>query len=119
MHWIDSKASFGDERTHSSQLEGQYRTYTNRYGPGLVIYWFGFLADMENDAEVLMLDDFPPPHNVMQLPRLQLPQLRGTMPTQPAAAESIDAEAAPAAAATGAADSVTAPARGPGTVAVQ
>jgi hypothetical protein len=30
VHWIDSKASFGDDRMHSQQLEGQYRTYINR-----------------------------------------------------------------------------------------
>lgn len=75
MHWIDSKASFGDERTHSSQLEGQYRTYTNRYGPGLVIYWFSFLSGMENDAEVLLLETFPGQSDLLQLPRLQVPQL--------------------------------------------
>jgi hypothetical protein len=75
VHWIDSKASFGDARTHSSQLEAQYRTYTNRYGPGLVIYWHGFLAGMDNDAEVLLLEAFPGRDDLLQLPRLQVPQL--------------------------------------------
>lgn len=43
VHWLDSKASFGDDRTHTQQMEGQYATYVNRYGPGCVIYWFGFI----------------------------------------------------------------------------
>ena len=46
VHWLDSKASFGDDRTHMQQMEGQYATYVNRYGPGCVIYWFGFIADL-------------------------------------------------------------------------
>jgi len=46
VHWIDSKATFGDDRTHNQQMEGQYATYLNRYGPGCVIYWFGFIADL-------------------------------------------------------------------------
>jgi hypothetical protein len=46
VHWIDSKASFGDDRTHTQQMEGQYATYVNRYGPGCVIYWFGYISDL-------------------------------------------------------------------------
>lgn len=46
VHWIDSKASFGDDRLHAAALEGQYRTYLNRYGSGAVIYWHGFVRDL-------------------------------------------------------------------------
>lgn len=67
VHWIDSKASFGDDRTHSQQLEGQYRTYLNRYGPGMVIYWFGFIAELADDGEVLIMDKFPDAKDIMQL----------------------------------------------------
>lgn len=70
VHWIDSKACFGDDRTHSQQLEGQYRTYTNRYGPGLVIYWFGYVQGLESDADVLVMERFPQQQEIMQLPRL-------------------------------------------------
>lgn len=70
VHWIDSKACFGDDRTHSQQLEGQYRTYTNRYGPGVVIYWFGYVEGLENDSDVMILERFPRGPEVMQLPRL-------------------------------------------------
>jgi hypothetical protein len=97
VHWIDSKASFGDERTHSSQLEAQYRTYTNRYGPGLVIYWFGFLAGMENDAEVLLLEAFPRPQDLLQLPRLAVPQLEPAAAGSAAGSAAVEAAGATAA----------------------
>lgn len=68
--WIDSKATFGDDRTHTQQLEQQYRTYVNRYGPGLVIYWFGYIEDLNTDVDVLLLDEFPDLNSIRTLPRL-------------------------------------------------
>lgn len=46
VHWLDSKACFGDDRLHAAALEGQYATYTNRYGSGAVVYWLGFVRDL-------------------------------------------------------------------------
>jgi|LauGreSBDMM110SN_4_FD.fasta_scaffold57136_1 hypothetical protein len=54
----DSKATFGDDRIHGKQLEEQYSAYVNRYGPGLVIYWFGCL-DCLGQGDVMVLDRFP------------------------------------------------------------
>lgn len=42
VHWIDSKATYGDESSHLNQYMDQYQQYVNRYGPGMVIYWFGY-----------------------------------------------------------------------------
>jgi hypothetical protein len=70
VHWIDSKACFGDDRLHAQALEGQYRTYLNRYGSGAVIYWLGFVADLAaagGDGEVLLLERFPAPGDVRLL----------------------------------------------------
>jgi hypothetical protein len=81
VHWIDSKASFGDDRLHAQALEGQYRTYTNRYGSGAVIYWLGFVRDLAegggsgssggggggSSGEVLLLAGFPPAGDVRVL----------------------------------------------------
>lgn len=44
VNWIDSKAMFGDPITHKKNSE-QYLGYINRFGPGLVIYWFDFLEE--------------------------------------------------------------------------
>lgn len=44
--WIDSKATFGDEQSHSEYNENQFKCYLNRFGPGLVIYWFGYVTEV-------------------------------------------------------------------------
>lgn len=41
VHWIDSKALFGDATTHHESVLPQTQAYVNRYGPGIVVYWFG------------------------------------------------------------------------------
>ena len=61
VNWIESKASFGDEESHNGYLKGQFWSYTNRFGPGLVIYWFGFIDELNINMErgVLLGDQFP------------------------------------------------------------
>mmetsp|Transcript_3568 Transcript_3568/g.5236 ORF Transcript_3568/g.5236 Transcript_3568/m.5236 type:complete len:126 (-) Transcript_3568:484-861(-) len=39
--WIDSKAMFGDVNTHQTSVLPQAESYVHRFGPGLVLYWFG------------------------------------------------------------------------------
>ena len=64
VNWIDSKAMFGDPHTfaheHLAQLEG----YVHRYGPGMVVYWFGFAAALADpaasgDLDVVVAAEFP------------------------------------------------------------
>ncbi|TSM77347.1 hypothetical protein Baya_6097 [Bagarius yarrelli] len=61
VHWIESKASFGDEQSHHTYLNEQFWSYWNRFGPGLVIYWYGFIAelDCQRDRGILLKDCFP------------------------------------------------------------
>jgi len=61
VNWIESKASFGDEESHSSYLENQFWSYANRFGPGLVIYWFGFIEELNINIEqgIMLVDTFP------------------------------------------------------------
>jgi hypothetical protein len=65
ISWIDSKASFGDIQTNRDSYESQFKFYLNRYGSGLVIYWFGYVNDIEKqysniDNRFVMISDcFP------------------------------------------------------------
>jgi CDAN1-interacting nuclease 1 len=63
IHWIESKALFGDLTSHQRYIRDQLTSYTNRFGAGLVIYWFGYLDRIlscpENGQNVFILDRFP------------------------------------------------------------
>ncbi|CAK9099978.1 CDAN1-interacting nuclease 1 [Durusdinium trenchii] len=59
VFWIDSKAMFGDQNTHRDNL-AQLQGYVNRFGPGMVIYWFGFVDDLHDDPDIFVVSDFPP-----------------------------------------------------------
>ncbi|XP_035231702.1 protein C15orf41 homolog [Stegodyphus dumicola] len=60
INWIESKASFGDEERHKEYLKNQYCSYCNRFGPGLVIYWAGYVDELNTkDQGILLSDSFP------------------------------------------------------------
>lgn len=50
VSWIDSKASFCDEQTHKENYENQFKFYLNRFGPGMVIYSYGYVRDVDKMA---------------------------------------------------------------------
>ena len=47
INWIESKGMFGSEFHHKKFLNEQYWSYHNRFGPGLVIYWGGYVEEVE------------------------------------------------------------------------
>ncbi|XP_070576439.1 CDAN1-interacting nuclease 1-like isoform X2 [Ptychodera flava] len=61
VNWIESKASFGDQYSHNIYLKDQFWSYQNRFGPGMVIYWFGFIdeLDVHGDRGIMLKDEFP------------------------------------------------------------
>eukprot|EP00050_Salpingoeca_kvevrii_P020791 m.102750 g.102750 ORF g.102750 m.102750 type:complete len:306 (-) comp9025_c0_seq1:142-1059(-) len=60
VYWIDSKASFGDE-SMSDSFKDQFFRYHRTHGPGIVIYWFGFVEEFAvwQDEGIFILDHFP------------------------------------------------------------
>jgi hypothetical protein len=91
INWIESKALFGDDDSHNGYLESQlyryikiilncfknssicidfhFKSYWNRFGPGLVIYWFGFIDDLDNVRErgIMVADSFPTELSITKL----------------------------------------------------
>lgn len=60
VHWVDSKATFGDKAIHETEISLQLNAYVNRFGPGAVIYWFDYVDTLPGfDPNVLVLRDVP------------------------------------------------------------
>ena len=56
------------------QQDLQYAKYLNRFGPGAVIYWFGFYEGLEDvHPDVLVLANFPHSFDILQLRQMALP----------------------------------------------
>lgn len=76
VRWIDSKAKFGDESTLNKDYSDSISSYVGRFGPGMVIYWFGIIEDCPspilNDTGVLVVDCFP--SNIQFLPGACMPE---------------------------------------------
>lgn len=49
--WIESKANFGDRTEVGRNFKRQLRPYSELFGPGMVIYWFGVVKSMEGRRE--------------------------------------------------------------------
>jgi hypothetical protein len=48
VKWIESKALFGDPRTHRVYSKKQYLRYKEMFGEGYVVYWFGSVRGLGN-----------------------------------------------------------------------
>ncbi len=56
IHWIESKAIFGDQKEIRRHIKKQLAPYTELFGPGIVIYWFGYLNDIQPPKDVFFVD---------------------------------------------------------------
>uniref|UniRef100_A0AAG5D6N6 CDAN1-interacting nuclease 1 n=1 Tax=Anopheles atroparvus TaxID=41427 RepID=A0AAG5D6N6_ANOAO len=77
INWIESKASFGDVDSHRRYIKDQLASYGNRFGPGIVIYWFGYvdsIADCSENGNYVIVTDSFPEHGDMEFLKFNFPQ---------------------------------------------
>jgi hypothetical protein len=48
-YWIESKATFGDPHEIRRHIKKQLRPYSDMFGDGAVVYWFGYVDDQRYD----------------------------------------------------------------------
>jgi hypothetical protein len=47
LYWLESKANFGDRMEVSRNYKKQLKPYSELFGPGMVIYWFGLVDGLQ------------------------------------------------------------------------
>ncbi len=57
IHWVESKASFGDRKEVSRNMKNQLEHYLDEHGPGMVVYWFGVASDVPRPKGILVETD--------------------------------------------------------------
>ncbi len=57
VRWIDSKALFGDPYEVKKGYQKQFKPYIERFGPGAVVYWFGYVRPEKEWEGLLIIDE--------------------------------------------------------------
>jgi hypothetical protein len=56
LTWIESKANFGDDVELRKNLKRQLAPYTELFGEGAVVYWYGYVDGAESPPGILLWD---------------------------------------------------------------
>ncbi len=56
LTWIESKANFGDDVELRKNLRRQLAPYTELFGEGAVVYWYGYVDGAESPNGILLWD---------------------------------------------------------------
>lgn len=57
VHWIESKASFGDRAEVTKNIKRQLKHYRELFGPGMVIYWFGTVDTIPEEDGIIIASE--------------------------------------------------------------
>jgi len=57
VQWFESKANFGDEVEMRRNLQKQLLPYTKMFGDGILVYWFGYVSDINIPKGLRIVDD--------------------------------------------------------------
>jgi hypothetical protein len=56
LQWIESKANFGDDVELRKNLKRQLGPYTELFGEGAVVYWYGYVDGADSPPGILLWD---------------------------------------------------------------
>jgi len=56
INWIESKANFGDLVECRRNYKKQLAPYVKLFGPGMVVYWFGYVEDAPREQDIIVAD---------------------------------------------------------------
>jgi hypothetical protein len=99
LKWIESKANFGDDVELRKNLKRQLGPYTELFGEGAVVYWYGFVDGAESPPGILLWDGetFEGITPIVQAPHARshagLPSRDHARPESPAATPSAPGSA--------------------------
>jgi hypothetical protein len=53
IQWIESKAIFGDEKEHRHYFKKQFKQYEEKFGQGMIVYWYGYLDNIDLNNHII------------------------------------------------------------------
>ena len=56
--WVESKAIFVDEEEHRRYMKKQLSHYIKNFGPGMVVYWYGYVDTILHESKNLLILDY-------------------------------------------------------------
>jgi len=56
VNWIESKSNFGSPTEFRNNYRRQLASYTELFGPGIVVYWYGYVEGVNKDSSVVIVE---------------------------------------------------------------
>lgn len=56
VNWIESKSNFGSPTEFRNNYRKQLSSYTELFGPGIVVYWYGYVEGINVDTSITVVE---------------------------------------------------------------